>query len=89
MTKYKTVALPQIVAKLSLKDIIKGNISHETASKVLVSASTVVQSEGSAGWEFHSFNEVTVLAKPGCLGALMKAQPRVAPFILLIFKKED
>ncbi|MCL2062188.1 MAG: hypothetical protein FWH03_06170 [Firmicutes bacterium] len=89
MTEFKTVALPQVVAKLNIKDMLTGKITHDTAKKVLTPISVVIEGEARGGWKFHSFNEIEVLGKPGCIGSLFGAKPRKAPFVLLVFEKES
>ncbi len=56
----------------------------ETASRQL---QTLINNYAQQGWDFDQLGQITILVKPGCLGALMGREASPVMFDQVIFRK--
>lgn len=64
---------------------IKANGNAQEVATQLQAA--IAQNTGD-GWEFHSFNDVSIEVQPGCLAALLGAKTSYIKSDQLVFKRE-
>ncbi len=77
--QYKMIQVPQDVT-VKMKDQ-RGN---EAASYL----ESIANSQAADGWEFYRVDEVGVIARPGCLGAIFGRKAEYTLYYVMTFRKE-
>ncbi len=61
--------------------------SSGSAGEVATQLQAAINANAVDGWELHSFNDVNIEVRPGCLAGLFGAKAAYIQFDQLVFKK--